>query len=268
MAKIPFRVEPGSKVELARFDPGDTGRFKHKQDAEADSAADLERLSELQELLYADGRFAVLLILHGMDTSGKDGTIRHLSGGLNLMGADVTGFGSPTDVERRHDFLWRVHEHVPPRRMLGIFNRSHYEDVLVVRVHDLAPAAVWERRYDQINDFERMLVENSTVIVKCFLHFSKEEQAERLRARLEDRAKLWKLSTADVEDRENWTAYIRAYEAALSRCNTASSPWHIIPSDHKWYRNYAVTRLLIETLDGLKLKPPKPDYDPKSIKID
>jgi PPK2 family polyphosphate:nucleotide phosphotransferase len=265
MAKIPFRVEPGSRVKLTRLDPGDTGKFKQQQDAKDDSAADLEQLSELQELLYADGRYAVLLILQGMDTSGKDGMIRHLSAGLNLMGADVTAFGRPTDEEQRHDFLWRVHQHVPPRRMLGIFNRSHYEDVLVVRVHEMVPVAVWRRRYDQINDFERMLVENSTVIVKCFLHISKEEQGKRLRARLDDRSKL---STADVSDRENWDTYVEAYEAALSRCSTPASPWHIIPSDHKWYRNYAVTRLLIETLKGLKLKPPKPDYDPKSIKID
>lgn len=262
-----WRVEPGATVDLAARVPGDTGGLK-KKDAEALMAADLDQLCALQEMLYVDGRTAVLLVLQGMDTSGKDGTIRHLSGGVNLLGAAVSSFKAPTETELRHDFLWRIHQHAPLHGHIGIFNRSHYEDVLIVRVRDLVPEAVWRPRYDQINAFESMLNASRTIIRKCFLHISKEEQRERLQARLDDPSKHWKFQPGDLETRAQWDAYQAAYEEALGRCSTEAAPWYVIPADHKWYRNYAVTRVLIETLESLDLRLPAPDFDPATIRLE
>lgn len=267
MASGPYRVEPGTVVRLAELDPGDTGPFARKRDAKAASDADLKRLNDLQERHYADQRYAVLLVLQGTDTSGKNGLVRHLSQGLDMMGTEVTSFGQPTPEELQHDFLWRVHRRVPGRRMIGIFNRSHYEDVLIARVHELVPAEEWQRRHRQINDFERLLAENHTVLVKCLLHISKEEQRQRLQARLDNPSKWWKFNPGDLTDRDLWDRYTEAYEAALTNCSTPEAPWYVIPADHKWYRNYAVTRLLVETLAALDLQPPRPDFDPKQIEI-
>lgn len=263
-----WRVAPGSTVDLAGINPGDTGEFRDKAAAKPATDADLERLRDLQELLYVDDRYALLLVLQGMDTSGKDGTIKHLSGGISLIGGEVTNFKAPTSAELQHDFLWRIHQHAPERGRIGIFNRSHYEDVLIVRVHNLVPRSVWEGRYDQINAFEGMLAQNSTIVLKCFLHISNEEQRERLQARVDNPAKWWKLNPEDVKERARWPEYQAAYEAVLARCSTDAAPWYVIPSDKKWFRNYAVTRLLVETLEGLHLRPPEPTFDPKGVRIE
>jgi PPK2 family polyphosphate:nucleotide phosphotransferase len=219
-------------------------------------------------MLYVDDRRAVLLVLQGMDTAGKDGTIGHISRGVNLIGVETANFKTPTSIELQHDFLWRIHQRVPERGRIGIFNRSHYEDVLIARVHNLVPPHVWERRYEQINNFEKMLTENDVTIVKCFLHISKREQKERLQARLDNPAKHWKFNHGDLTERARWDEYVATYEAALSRCSTAWAPWYVIPADKKWYRNYAVVRLLVESLKGLDLRYPKADFDPTSIRIE
>lgn len=262
-----WMVQPGSRLNLAAHDPKDTGHFKDKESAAAAMAADLERLRDLQEKLYVDDRYAVLLVLQGTDTSGKDGMIKHLSEGLSLVGAEVSNFKVPTSTELQHDFLWRIHQRTPERGKVGIFNRSHYEDVLVVRVHSLVPEEVWEERYDQINDFEGMLVRNKTVVLKCFLHISKEEQRERLQARLDDPAKLWKFNEGDLKERARWDDYQRAYTDALTRCSTAEAPWYVIPSDKKWFRNYTIAHLLVETLERLDLRLPEPTVDPQAIRV-
>jgi len=267
MSDQAWRVAPGTTVQLNQNDPGDTGAFGTHKDAERELEADIERLDELQEKLHVDGRFSILLLLQGMDTSGKDGMVRHLSRGLDLVSAEVTSFKAPSSRELAHDFLWRIHQRTPERGQVSIFNRSHYEDVLIVRVHDLVPRAVWEARYEQINAFEELLVQNGTVIVKCFLHISKDEQKERLQARLDDPTKLWKFNPNDLRERAFWDDYQRAYEAVLTRCSTAHAPWHIIPANHKWYRNYAVTHLLVEALAGLDLQLPVPSVDASKIEI-
>jgi PPK2 family polyphosphate:nucleotide phosphotransferase len=263
-----WRVKPGAGVELSTFDPAETGDFEEKEQAEPAMDADLARLRDLQERLYIDDRFAVLLVLQGMDTSGKDGTIKHISGGVTLIGGEVANFKAPSSTELQHDFLWRIHQRVPERGRIGIFNRSHYEDVLVARVRNLVSEAVWKRRYDQINAFEQMLTENGTVVRKCFLHISKEEQKERLQARLDEPDKHWKFNPDDLKERARWPEYVEAYEAALSWCSTEHAPWYVIPADKKWYRNYAVTRLLVETLASLDLRLPAVTFDPKKIQID
>jgi PPK2 family polyphosphate:nucleotide phosphotransferase len=251
-------VRPGTRVRLADFDPADTGRHADEAAARTTLGRDIERLARLQDVLYADRRFAVLIVLQGMDTAGKDGTVKHVMSGVNPSGCEVIPFKPPTEEEAAHDFLWRVHRHTPRRGHITIFNRSHYEDVLVPRVHRTVPRATLKARYRQINDFERLLVENGTVILKFFLHISRREQAARLRARLTDPTKAWKFSEADVRERRLWHAYQRAYEHLLTRCGTAHAPWHVIPSDHKWYRNLAVAEVIVDTLEGLDLRYPKP----------
>ncbi|HZQ35201.1 MAG TPA: PPK2 family polyphosphate kinase, partial [Dehalococcoidia bacterium] len=223
------------------------------------------RLRDLQERLHVDGRHALLLVLQGMDTSGKDGTVKHLSGGFSLLGARLAAFAAPTPAELRHDFLWRVHAQAPAHGMVGIFNRSHYEDVLVARVHKLVPEAIWRERYAQINAFEALLAASGTTIVKCYLHISKEEQRQRLLARLDAPDKRWKFDPGDLAERRHWDEYRAAYEEALSRCSTEQAPWYIVPADHKWYRNYAVTRLLVEALERLPLRLPRPEFDVKAM---
>ncbi|GAB4519865.1 MAG: polyphosphate kinase 2 family protein [Anaerolineae bacterium] len=262
-----YRVSPGDAVRLSEFDPADTGVYRKKKDAEKDLKKDRKRLIRLQELLYAEGKHSVLIVLQGMDTSGKDGTIKHVMRGVNPQGCQVTSFKVPTAEELAHDFLWRVHKAVPARGMIGIFNRSHYEDVLVVRVHELVPRAVWEKRYDQINDFERMLAENGTIILKFFLHISPEEQKRRLEARLHDPHKQWKFNPADLKERERWDEYIVAYEDALQRCSTPWAPWYVVPSDHKWYRNLVVCRTIVETLEALNMQFPQPAYELDGIVV-
>jgi PPK2 family polyphosphate:nucleotide phosphotransferase len=243
-------VKPGDKVHLKDFDPRYSGDDDKKSAAE-EVAKLAERLDELTYRLYAENRRSLLLVLQGMDTSGKDGTIRHVMSSVSPLTVQVTAFKQPSIEELDHDFLWRIHKQVPRRGEVGIFNRSHYEDVLVVRVNELAPQEVWQKRYDAINEFERLLGEGGMKIVKCFLHISKEEQRERLQERLSDPRKYWKFSRDDLAVRKQWDAYQRAYEDALTLCNTKHAPWYIIPADRKWYRNLCISRLLVETLEEM-----------------
>lgn len=245
------RLEPGERVALDQYDPADTAGLEKDEGKELLQALDAE-LAELQELLYAAGQQSVLLLLQGMDTSGKDGTIKRVLKEVNPAGCQIATFKQPTEDDLAHDFLWRVHPKVPKRGSLGVFNRSHYEDVLVVRVHKLAPEKVWRARYWQINDFERLLADTGTILIKCFLHISKGEQKERLLAREDDVTKAWKLAPGDWVERRSWDDYIAAYEEALSECGTPWAPWHIIPADRKWFRNVAVAQLLVEALRPYK----------------
>ncbi len=236
-----------------------------KAEALARLADMTERLANLQERLFAAStrgdRRRVLLVLQGMDTAGKDGVIKHVLGLLNPAGVQLVGFKKPTAEELAHDFLWRIERKVPGPGAIGVFNRSHYEDVLVARVHNLVPKEVWSKRYAAINAFERRLARSSVTVVKCFLHVSKQVQAERLAARLEDPTKYWKFNPGDVDERTYWDAYQEAYRMALTRCSTTAAPWYVIPSDRKWYRNWAVAELLLETLEALDPQYPPPAYD-------
>jgi len=260
-------VKPGSRLKLADRDPDNThGHTKEK--AARELAAHGSKMGDLQELLYAEKKHALLIVLQALDAGGKDGTIRHVMSGVNPQSCDVTSFKAPTAEELGHDFLWRVHKAVPINGTIGIFNRSHYEDVLVVRVHNLVPQAVWSKRYQQINDFERMLTENRVHVVKFLLYISKEEQAKRFRARLEDKTKSWKFSEADVKERGYWDQYIEAYNDALRRCSTPQAPWYVIPANKKWFRNVAVSEILIHTLEGLKMKFPKAPADLSHIQFE
>jgi PPK2 family polyphosphate:nucleotide phosphotransferase len=259
----PLTPSPLSKVKLDDFDPRYVEGDWNKQSAKESINRNTETIGDLAYRLYAENSRAVLLVLQGMDTSGKDGTIRRVSTGVNPVNFEITSFKQPSVEELDHDFLWRIHRATPSRGQIGIFNRSHYEDVLVVRVHKLVPKSTWQARYDQINDFERLLTECGVRLVKCFLHISKEEQRERLAARLEDPSKRWKFSRNDLAERELWDAYQRACEDAITRCNTEYAPWHIVPSDRKWYRNLIVSRLLKEALEEIdpQFPPEEPGLD-------
>jgi PPK2 family polyphosphate:nucleotide phosphotransferase len=226
-----------------------------------------ERIGELQELLYADCRQALLLVLQGMDTSGKDGASKHVLQSVNPAGVETANFKAPSREELAHDFLWRIHKAVPRFGNIGVFNRSHYEDVLVVRVMKLQPVQVWRSRYDQINAFEKHLMANGVTVLKFFLHIGREEQAERLRARLSDPRKNWKFELEDLKMRALWSKFQKAYEDAINYCSTHYAPWHIIPANRKWYRDYAIARIVVKTLEGMKLKWPKPKEDLSRIKI-
>ncbi len=261
-----FRVPPGTAVKLEDIDP----RFKNHHEGHKEAAKEIEhyqqRLRELQELLYADGRRSLLICLQALDAGGKDGTINHILGSMNPQGCKVVGFKQPSAVELAHDFLWRIHRAVPARGEVTIFNRSHYEDVLIARVHNLVPEEIWSRRYDRINAFESGLVEDDTHILKFYLHISKGEQLKRFKDRLDDPAKQWKISEADYKERTYWDDYTAAYEDALSRCSTEHAPWFIIPADHKWFRNLAVARIVVEHLEGLKMTFPPPSVDIEHIR--
>lgn len=259
-------VEPGKAIMLADWDPADKVAFK--KDDEAVLAKNIARLDELQYLMYAEHRNALLIVLQGMDAAGKDGAIRHVMTGLNPQGCRVTPFKTPSREEADHDFLWRVHRAVPPKGDIAIFNRSHYEDVLIARVRKLVPKEVWSRRYEQINQFESLLKENGVTVVKLFLHISKDQQKKRFEERLKDPTKQWKLAASDFESRSYWDEYMAAYEDALARCSTDAAPWYIIPADRKWVRNLAVSQILVETLESLKMQFPKPSFDPSSFKLD
>jgi PPK2 family polyphosphate:nucleotide phosphotransferase len=226
-----------------------------------------ERIGELQELLNADASQALLIVLQGMDTSGKDGAIKHVLQSVNPAGVEAVNFKKPSEEELAHDFLWRVHQAVPRLGNLGIFNRSHYEDVLIVRVLKLVPVQVWRARYDQINAFERHLTANGILVLKFFLHISREEQAERLRARLEDPHKNWKFKAEDLKMRASWPKFQKAYEDAINYCSTHYAPWHVIPANRKWYRDYAIAKIVVKALEGMKLKWPKPKEDLSKIRI-
>jgi PPK2 family polyphosphate:nucleotide phosphotransferase len=253
--------KPGSKVRLKDYPPDFTGEYKREDRASSHIEKDLLDLQRMQDVLYADGRKALLIILQGIDASGKDGTIKHVFRGLNPQGVVVTSFKQPSAEEARHDFLWRIHQHVPPRGDIGVFNRSHYEDVLVVRVHDLVPKKVWKARYQQINDFEQMLTDNGVTICKFFLHISKEKQKEGFQDRLNLPDKRWKFSQADLVERQLWDDYVEAYEDMLTECNTDYAPWTIVPANHHWFRNLVVTDTIVRALKDMKLHYPEPEKD-------
>jgi PPK2 family polyphosphate:nucleotide phosphotransferase len=246
-----FKVAPGKKVRLSDYDPDANGGMS-KEDGQIKLAKLTAELGEIQEELYAAGQHSVLLILQGIDTSGKDGTIRGVLADVNPQGCRVESFKVPTEEELAHDFLWRAHRVTPRKGMLGVFNRSHYEDVLVVRVHKLVPDKIWKARYDQINAFEHILASNSTIVLKFYLHISKGEQEQRLLEREQDVTKAWKLSAGDWREREHWDDYIAAYQDALQRCSADVAPWYIVPANRKWYRNLAVCETLVETLRGYR----------------
>jgi PPK2 family polyphosphate:nucleotide phosphotransferase len=266
LAKL-LRVKPGSKVKLGGIDPADTHGHV-PEDAAATLLASHDRLESLQERLWAGKGGSLLIVLQGIDTAGKDGTIRHVMTAFNPQGCSVIGFGVPNDEELAHDYLWRIHRHTPGRGTISIFNRSHYEDVLVVRVHDLVRPKVWRKRYDQINAFEAHLAANGTTILKFFLWISPEEQRERLQARVDTPDKRWKFKRGDIEERKHWDDYQRAFEAALSRCSTDVAPWYVIPSDRKWFRNLAVAEILTESMDHMGLTYPPPEADIDSIVVE
>jgi PPK2 family polyphosphate:nucleotide phosphotransferase len=260
-------VTPGEPIRLVDFDPEDTAEFGDKEAAQKVLKRNTQRLLELQEVLWAQGKHAVLIVLQGMDASGKDGTIEHVFHGVNPQGCKVTSFKVPTREELDHDFLWRVHKAVPRRGMVGIFNRSHYEDVLVVRVENLAPQEVWSRRYEQINHFEKLLAETGTLILKFYLHISPDEQKKRFEERRQDPSKVWKFSAADVEKRRLWQDYMQAYEDAVNCCSTPWAPWTIVPANRKWYRNLVVSQALVDALEKLDMRYPLPEPGIGEIEI-
>jgi len=263
-----YRVRPGRKPDLSDRATNDTADAEKKSHGRKQLADNVNALSDLQHLLYADGRHALLIVLQGMDAAGKDGTIRHVMSGVNPQGCRVHSFKQPTDRELRQDFLWRIHQHTPRRGMIGIFNRSHYEDVLIVRVRELAPKAVWSKRYDHINAFEKLLSDHHVHILKFFLHISKDEQKKRFLRRQKDQARNWKLSPSDAEERTLWDEYMAAYEAALTKCSTDYAPWFVIPSDRKWFRNLAVSQIIREKLESLDLRYPAPTFDVSELTFD
>ncbi len=242
-----IHITDRSRVRLDQIDPADTGRWR-RDEAETETATRAAELAELQEMLYAAARHAVLVILQGMDASGKDGTVRHVLGAVNPAGCRVVPFKVPTEDELAHDFLWRIHRQTPEKGMIVVFNRSHYEDVVVARVKQLVPERVWRDRYAQVNDFERILIANGTIVVKCFLHISQAEQEERLREREEDVTKAWKLSANDWRERRSWPDYQVAYQDAFAACSTPDAPWTIVPADRKWFRNLVVADTLVRRL--------------------
>ncbi len=263
-----LRVRPGSRLRLARLDPAASHGWD-KESAAPELDRQLGRLADLQDRLWAESKRAVLVVLQGIDAAGKDGTINKVMEAFNPQGCPVTSFKVPSSEELAHDFLWRVHKAVPRKGEIGIFNRSHYEDVLVVRVHDLVPKAVWSKRYDQINDFERILTANGTTIVKFFLSIDRDEQRERFQARYDDPTKRWKFSMGDLAERERWDDYQAAFDEALTRTSTAAAPWYVIPANRKWFRNLAVATILADTIAGLRPRyPPVADDVPTSLVIE
>ncbi|MGI9487231.1 MAG: polyphosphate kinase 2 family protein [Geminicoccaceae bacterium] len=256
------------KTSLADFDTRDKSCFPDRDEAEVSAADDISAIAELQNRLYAEGKRALLIVIQATDTGGKDSTIRKVLGPINPQGVRVTSFKAPSSIELAHDYLWRIHQAVPAKGMIGVFNRSHYEDVLIVRVHGLAPKEAIEKRYDQINDFERHLNENGVTILKFFLHISKDEQKERLQARLDDPSKHWKFNPGDLEEREHWDDYQDAFEIALNRCSTRHAPWFVIPADRKWYRNAVIARIIRHTLEELDPHYPEAEYDTEGVIID
>jgi PPK2 family polyphosphate:nucleotide phosphotransferase len=252
-----YRVPSGTPVDLAQHDADARGEYRDKKAAKAELDLQRERIRELQERLYAESRRSLLVVLQAMDTGGKDGAIKHVFNGVNPQGCRVWSFKQPSAEELAHDFLWRYHRRVPGRGMITIFNRSHYEDVLIVRVKDLVPETVWRQRYGAINDFERMLTLEGVVVLKFFLHISRDEQKRRLQSRLDNPAKRWKFSSDDLRDRALWNQYQAAYEDVLARCSTEHAPWHIVPANRKWYRNLVVARTIADTLEALDPRHPE-----------
>jgi PPK2 family polyphosphate:nucleotide phosphotransferase len=263
-----FLVAPGTPFTLDDRDPGDTHGAPGDKKATNKALDELsEQLMGLQDRLYAESRQSLLVVLQAMDAGGKDGTVKHVFAGANPQGVRVTSFKQPTADELAHDFLWRIHAAAPRHGYIGIFNRSHYEDVLVARVHDLVDESVWRRRYRHINHFEALLHDAGTRVVKLFLHISREEQAERLRKRLDDPTKRWKFQRGDLAERARWDDYVKAYEEAIARTSTEHAPWYVIPADHKWFRNWAVSRIVIEALEAMDPRYPEPAEDLDGITV-
>lgn len=262
-----LRVTPGTRARLDRRDPAATHGFDKAQAQEA-TQRELDRLRELQDRLWAEGQRAVLVVLQGIDSAGKDGVISKVMTAFNPQGCPVTSFKVPSAEELAHDYLWRVHQHVPKRGEVGIFNRSHYEDVLVVRVHGLVPKSIWSKRYDQINAFERTLTENGMTIVKFFLSIDRDEQRKRFQARYDDPTKRWKFSMGDLEERKLWNDYQAAFEVALTKTSTDWAPWYVIPADRKWFRDLAVATILADRIGALKPAYPEPEDLPRDLVIE
>ncbi len=253
-----YLVKPETKVKLSKWDPNNTGDFK---DGKQEGLAELEKLNGklevLQELLFAEHKHKVLVVLQAMDTGGKDGAIRRVFDGVNPAGVRVASFKAPTQEELDHDYLWRIHKQVPGKGEMVVFNRSHYEDVLIVRVHNIVPSEIWSKRFDQINEFESILAKNGTTILKFYLHIGMDEQKERLRARLDDPAKRWKFRLGDLAERKLWPDYMEAFEDILSKTSTKYAPWYIVPANRKWFRDLVISSVLVDTLEGLKMKYPE-----------
>lgn len=262
-----YRIPPFSTVNLDALPTKVDGDLKEK-DAEKETEKLLARLDELQEVLFAESKKSLLIVLQAMDTGGKDSTIRSVLGPLNPQGVRVWNFKAPTPLELNHDFLWRVHKRVPGDGYIGVFNRSHYEDVLVVRVKSLVPESIWSQRYDLINAFEHLLHDEGTRVVKFYLHVSKQYQKERLLHRLDKADKHWKFNPDDLKERARWNEYMRAYEVAIGRCSTEHAPWYVVPAERRWFRNYLIAQVLVDTLESMDLKYPTPTFDPKDIKIE
>jgi len=262
-----YRVEPGNPIRLADVDPDESEDY-HDDEEVAEELEKLRlKLEELQSRLYAENKQSLLIVLQAMDTGGKDGTIKHVFGGLNPQGCQVWPFKVPSEEEKGHDFLWRCHQKTPRHGMITIFNRSHYEDVLVVRVHEFGPEDVWKKRYDQINQFELMLSLNNTVVIKFYLHISKDEQKQRMLDRLETPDKRWKFASGDLPERARWDDYMAAYEDAINKCSTEYAPWYVVPSNKKWYRNLVIARAITDTLEAMNPQYPQPEEDLDKIVI-
>ena len=262
-----LRVEPGKKIRLADIDPSATHGHE-KESARATLQEGLDRLSGLQDRLWAESKHPVLIVLQGIDAAGKDGSVKHVMGAFNPMGCVVTSFKVPTAVEAAHDYLWRVHQRTPGKGEIAIFNRSHYEDVLVVRVHDFVPKTTWSRRFDHINAFEKELVDEGTTILKFFLLIDRDEQKARLQSRLDDPTKRWKFKLGDLAERKLWDDYLVAYEDVLNRCSTPAAPWYVIPANRNWFRNLAIAEILADTLDDLDPQYPEPSEDLAGVVIE
>jgi len=261
-----FRVKPGKKLDLdnlgADFKPDNLDR----KEVEQQFGSLTEKLRDLQHLMYAEDKRSLLVVLQGRDAAGKDGTIRQVFGPMNPQGCRVTSFKVPSKIEAAHDFLWRCHVAAPRRGMVGIFNRSHYEDVLVVRVHDLVPNKVWSKRYDHINAFEKLLADNGTLVLKFYLHIDREEQLERFKKRIDNPKKNWKISGADYSERPYWDSYTKAFEDAISKCSTDNAPWFVIPANRKWFRNLVIADIVVDAMEGLKMRYPEPSVDMEEIR--
>lgn len=261
-----FVVKPGTKVKLSNIDPNETAGYKKKKHALEHLVENTAKLADFQYKLYSEGKQSLLIVLQALDAGGKDGTINHVLAPMNPQGCRVQGFKKPSDEEMAHDFLWRVHKAAPKNGEVVIFNRSHYEDVLVTRVHSLVPKRIWSKRYEFINDFEKLLVLHNTKVVKFFLHISKDEQLNRFKKRLDLPEKHWKISDGDYSERQFWDKYTQAFEDAFKKCSTEHAPWYVIPANHKWFRNLAVSQILVETMKDMKMKLPSPSVDIDEIR--
>jgi PPK2 family polyphosphate:nucleotide phosphotransferase len=262
-----FHFDGKRKARLKGIDPSQKAGFKDRKEAERRTAEDVAAIDKLQDRLYAEGKQALLVVLQAMDAGGKDGTIRRIFGPVDPLGIRAVSFKRPSAEELAHDFLWRIHRQVPAKGEIVIFNRSHYEDVLVVRVHSLAPAKVIEQRYEQINRFERLLADNGVKIVKLFLHISSEEQRERLQERVDIPEKRWKFNPGDLEERKHWDSYMKAFEIAINRCSTPWAPWYVVPANRNWYRNAIVARIIRSAMEDMRPRYPAYSFDPSAIRV-